>query len=47
MFMMADDDAEVPLDPDLAAEVLESEDDPEEVADGPHLNAFGDPIDEE
>lgn len=46
--MMVDDDTDVPLDPELAAEaLLESEEDPEEAADGPHLDAFGAPIEEE
>ncbi len=45
---MVDDDIEVPLDPDLAAEaLLESEADPEEEVDTPHLDAFGAPIEEE
>ena len=51
--MMADDDdkdvPDVPLDPDLAAEALETDIDPdedEEIGEGPLLDAFGAPIDE-
>jgi hypothetical protein len=46
--MMADDDKDVPLDPDLAAEALEADIDPEEedAVEGPLLDAFGAPLDE-
>lgn len=45
--MMADDDIDVPLDPDIAAEALESDIDPEEeeeILGGPRLDAFGAPL---
>jgi len=46
--MMVDDDAEVPLDPELAAEAVEIDIDPEEVdeVEGPLLDAFGAPLEE-